>query len=53
MFDRGHIVEYRARQGWSLVLAVTTLTSYRHIQFLGVGSSGLPHAQLGQASGAS
>jgi hypothetical protein len=26
MFDRGHIVEYRARQGWSLVLAVTTLT---------------------------
>jgi len=26
MFDRGHIVEYRARQGWSLVLAVATLT---------------------------
>jgi MFS family permease len=26
MFDRGHIVEYRARQGWSLVLAVVTLT---------------------------
>jgi MFS family permease len=26
MFDQGHIVEYRARQGWSLVLAVTTLT---------------------------
>jgi hypothetical protein len=25
MFDRGHIVEYRARQGWSLVLAVATL----------------------------
>jgi MFS family permease len=26
MFDRGHIVEYRARQGWSLVLAVATLS---------------------------
>jgi len=26
MFDRGHIVEYRARQGWSLVIAVATLT---------------------------
>jgi Major Facilitator Superfamily len=26
MFDEGHIVEYRARQGWSLVLAVLTLT---------------------------
>jgi MFS family permease len=26
MFDRGHIVEYRARQGWSLVLAVVTLS---------------------------
>jgi hypothetical protein len=25
MFDQGHIVEYRARQGWSLVLAVLTL----------------------------
>jgi hypothetical protein len=27
MFDRGHIVEYRARQGWSLVLAVATLSA--------------------------
>jgi hypothetical protein len=26
MFDHGHIVEYRSRQGWSLVLAVTALT---------------------------
>jgi hypothetical protein len=26
MFDEGHIVEYRARQGWSLVLAVVALT---------------------------
>jgi MFS family permease len=26
MFDEGHIVEYRARQGWSLVLAVLALT---------------------------
>ena len=26
LFDQGHIVEYRARQGWSLVLAVATLT---------------------------
>jgi Major Facilitator Superfamily len=26
MFDEGHIVEYRARQGWSLVLAVAALT---------------------------
>ena len=26
MFDQGHIVEYRARQGWSLVLAVLALT---------------------------
>jgi hypothetical protein len=25
MFDEGHIVEYRARQGWSLVLAVVAL----------------------------
>jgi hypothetical protein len=25
MFDQGHIVEYRARQGWSLVLAVLAL----------------------------
>jgi hypothetical protein len=27
MFDEGHIVEYRARQGWSLVLAVVALTA--------------------------
>ena len=26
MFDQGHIVEYRARQGWSLVSAVVALT---------------------------
>jgi MFS family permease len=26
MFDEGHIVEYRARQGWSLVLAVLALS---------------------------
>jgi hypothetical protein len=26
MFDEGHIVEYRARQGWSLVLAVVALS---------------------------
>ena len=26
MFDEGHIVVYRSRQGWSLVLAVLTLT---------------------------
>jgi hypothetical protein len=25
LFDQGHIVEYRARQGWSLVFAVMTL----------------------------
>ena len=26
LFDQGHIVEYRARQGWSLVLAVVALS---------------------------
>jgi hypothetical protein len=26
MFDEGHIVEYRSRQGWSLVFAVVALT---------------------------
>ncbi|HLA73406.1 MAG TPA: MFS transporter [Steroidobacteraceae bacterium] len=26
MFDRGHVVEYRARQGWALVAAVALLT---------------------------
>jgi len=26
MFDRGHIVEYRSRQGWSLVAAVALVT---------------------------
>jgi hypothetical protein len=26
MFDEGHIVEYRARQGWSLVVAVGSIT---------------------------
>jgi hypothetical protein len=26
MFDEGHVVEYRARQGWSLVVAVALMT---------------------------
>ena len=27
MFDDGHVVEYRSRQGWALVLAVATISS--------------------------
>ena len=34
MFDEGHIVEYRARQGWSLVLAVFTLTFGTWLNFV-------------------
>jgi hypothetical protein len=34
MFDEGHIVEYRARQGWSLVLAVVALTFGTWLHFL-------------------
>jgi len=36
MFDDGHIVEYRSRQGWSLVVAVATLTFGTWFQLLPV-----------------
>jgi len=34
MFDEGHIVEYRARQGWSLVLAIVPLTFGTWLHFV-------------------
>ncbi len=34
MFDDGHIVEYRSRQGWSLVFAVVALTFGTWFQWL-------------------
>jgi hypothetical protein len=40
MFDEGHVVEYRARQGWSLVAAVAVLT-------LGTWLGSLPMLWLG------
>ena len=34
MFDEGHIVEYRSRQGWSLVFAVVALTFGTWLQWV-------------------
>jgi MFS transporter len=49
MFDEGHIVEYRARQGWSLVLAVLALsigtwTFWMPLLWLGALLLGLAYA---------
>ncbi len=50
MFDRGHIVEYRSRQGWALVaavLAVTMGTWLANLALLWIGSILLAFAYAG------
>src|SRR6185436_13106464 len=34
MFDEGHVVEYRARQGWALVAAVALITAGTWLAYL-------------------
>jgi len=54
MFDEGHVVEYRARQGWALVAAVTLLclgTWLRNLPLIWVGSVVLAFAYAGSNLG--
>jgi hypothetical protein len=39
MFDQGHVVEYRARQGWSLVVAVALMTAGTWLAWMLLGFS--------------
>jgi len=50
MFDRGHVVEYRSRQGWSLVAAVALTSAgtwFANLPLLWVGAVALAFAYAG------
>jgi len=54
MFDEGHIVEYRARQGWALVAAVALVsfgTWLHHLPLLWIGAVVLAFAYAGSNLG--
>ncbi len=54
MFDEGHIVEYRARQGWALVAAVALIsigTWLHNLPLLWIGAATLAFAYAGSNLG--
>jgi len=54
MFDEGHVVEYRARQGWALVAAVALITIgtwLAHLPLLWIGAVVLAFAYAGSNLG--
>jgi hypothetical protein len=54
MFDEGHVVEYRARQGWALVAAVALIavgTWLNNLPLLGIGAVVLAFAYAGSNLG--
>ena len=54
MFDEGHVVEYRARQGWALVAAVALITAgtwLANLPLLWIGAAVLAFAYAGSNLG--